>query len=695
MPEITIDLDGENIAAPKIDAKTGAMTIENPDGSVVINFDPPKSKLPESTGFGENLAVTLPADRISEVANTLLQDIQSDVQSRQAWLDTRTQGLSLLGLELEEPRGDIGASTAPLEGMSTVKAPLLLGEVLRAQATARGELLPADGPVKVVNVSTDEGVDVDELAEALEKDLNTYLTRTCTEYYPDTDRMLFYTVFGGSGFKKLFHCPLRKRVVSESVDAADLIVNAGTTDLRNARRITHVVRMRESMVKRMMLVGAYKDVPLGYAFEEPDAAASRKAQIEGVDDRSQQPQDQRRTIYEVCCEWDFGEGPDGMPLPYKITLDKDARLILEIRRNWREGDELYMPRMMYVRYPYVDAMGFYCLGLLHLLGNTSKALTAAWREMLDAGMFACFPGFLYGDSVARQETNEFRIPPGGGMKLQVGNRDIRQVVMPLPYQPPSPVTLQFAQSIMEASRGLAGAAEIQVGEGHQNAPVGTTLAMLEQATKVMSAVHKRLHAAQAEEFRILAELLREDPESLWRSNPRMFTIRDREKFIQALDAVELVPRADPNNPTHTHRLLKAMAVKMLQQQGGPLYDPVAVDSHILRLIGFTDPQELFAKTPPPPMPPNPAVMMAQAKMQDTQVRAQQHAQDVQAKLAETKMKAQQDAADRQAKQQIESEKLGVERQKIGAEMTLEALRGHAEGKQGAVDALQAGSQGAQ
>ncbi|HQU24999.1 MAG TPA: hypothetical protein PKX13_12040 [Acidiphilium sp.] len=589
-------------------------------------------------------------------------------------MDQLTQGLQLLGLQLLDGRGDAGASTAPMEGMSTVVAPLLLSEVLRAQATAHGELLPADGPVKVMDDSTAGSGPRDDLANALEKDFNTFLTRVRTEYYPDTDRMLFYTVFCGSGFKKIYHCPLRRSPVSESVDAMDLIVNAGAPDLANAQRITHVIPMRTSMVKRMMLAGAYRDVPLGQAFAQPNPAAQTSADIAGIDVNSQQPQDQNHTIYEVNCEWDLGEGPDGLHLPYRVTIDKDSRQVLEVRRNWRDGDDLYKARETYVRYPYIDAIGFYGLGLLHLLGNTSKALTAAERMMLDAGMFSSFPGFLYSDVVARQDTNEMRVPPGGGQKVTTGGRPINDVVMKLPYQPPSPVLMEFAQYLEGSAKAMAGSAELPVGEGHAQMPVGTMLAMLEQATKPMSAVHKRLHAAQSKEFQLLADLLREDPEAFWRDGRRGIYSWDKETFIRALDSFELAPVSDPNSPTKTHRLMKAQAVKMLQQASPQLYDGNAVDSHILRLLGFANPQEFFIKTPMPPMP-NPAMAAVQQRAAEAAAKIQQQNQSDQIRLVEAHIKAQTDAANRDAKAKIEGDKLAVDRQRLGMEAAAEGIKG--------------------
>jgi hypothetical protein len=302
--------------------------------------------------------------------------------------------------------------------MSNVRHPMLLEATLRFQANARGELLPSDGPVKVTD-SLNETEANDELAEKLERDFNYYLTSIATEYYPDTDRMLLYVGFGGCGFKKVYNCPLRQRPVSESVDAKDLIVSNAATDMANSSRVTHVITMRPSVLKRMQLAGAYREVPIsapsGIVLNPVDRQI---ADTQGINLTSQQTEDRDHTIYECYCELDIRGYQDkkngvatGLPLPYRVVIEKDSQQILEIRRNWREDDETKTAKMCFVKYPFVPGLGFYDIGLIHILGNTTNALTAAWREMLDAGMFANFPGFLYRKLMGRQNTNEFRVAP--------------------------------------------------------------------------------------------------------------------------------------------------------------------------------------------------------------------------------------------------------------------------------------------
>ncbi|NBS37641.1 MAG: hypothetical protein EBS71_09800, partial [Actinobacteria bacterium] len=378
--------------------------------------------------------------------------------------------------------------------MSKVRHPLLLEAVLRFQANARSELLPTDGPVKVRNDSLSGGIEVDQQADALEKDLNHYLTAVATEYYPDSDRMLLMLGFGGTSFKKVYNCPIRNRPVSETVDADDLIVNNAATDLANAKRVTHRLFMRPSTVKRLQILGVYKDTDLSVpnAPKLDSLQREEKAQ-QGLMPETQNPEDRDREIYECYCELDI-KGFEhrhkgkitGLEIPYIVTIDVSSRQALSIVRNYNEDTKkLPVARKRFVKYTFVPGMGFYDIGLLHILGNTTNAITAAWRELLDAGMYSNFPGFLMADTGARQNTNIFRVPPGGGALVKTGGLPISQAVMPLPYQPPSQALMQLVDNMATTGQRIGGTSESMVGEGKAELPVGTALAMIEQAAKVM------------------------------------------------------------------------------------------------------------------------------------------------------------------------------------------------------------------
>lgn len=599
---VLADEDTEKPAGPGI--------IVGADGSVTVDFGPPPAK---ETKHDDNLAEKLDESQLGVIAEDLLEGIASDDESRREWLETRARGMELLGLKLEDPKSS-GAS-APVEGMSVVRHPLLLEAVLRFQANARGELLPSNGPVKI-RVDGDPSTATDIAARALERDLNHYLTVTASEYYEDTDRMLLMVGFGGSAFKKVYNCPLRRRPVSESVDASDLIVSNTATDIKNASRVTHRVRMRQSVMKRMQIVGEYRDVDIGEALSMPNAIDQKVGEIQGTAAASSRPEDQDREVYECYCEIDLpgfehklNKKKTGLPLPYVVTIDRESRRILAIRRNWDEDDKDCCAKQRIVHYKFVPGFGFYGIGLVHILGNSTNALTAAWREMLDAGMFANFPGFLYAKSSARQTSNVFRIAPGSGAAIDTGGQPITQMVMPLPYKEAGPGMIQLVKDITETGTRVGGTSEANVAEGKQEAPVGTTLALIEQASKMMSAVHKRMHAAQAEEFRKLRDEFQADPSALWRGNKRAAKRWDEAKFKAALEMYELVPCADPNTPSQMHRLMKATAVKQMAQLNPQMYDMRKVDAHVFAMADMGDPNSMFAP-PQPPAGPDPAIMAA-------------------------------------------------------------------------------------
>lgn len=653
LDDVDIDVIGNgDIDGLSIDPATGASILEVGDGSVIIDLEPASAEREKdgAANHDANLAEYIETGELTRIAEDLLLGIQQDDQSRTDWLETRAQGIRLLGLKLENPRSGADTSSTAVEGQSTVRHPLLLEAVLRFQANARGELLPASGPIKVSDMIEETGSN-DDLAEALEDDLNYYLTTVASEYYPDTDRLLLFVGFGGCGFKKVYNCPIRRRPVSESVDAKDLIVSDAATDLRNSRRFTHQITMKPSTLKRMQIAGAYRDVTLSTPNPQMQNPVDLEiANTQGIDPNSKFTEELRDyTIYECYAELNIrgfedkeNGKPTGLALPYRVAIDKDSRQILEIRRNWNEDDDRKLAKINFVKYPFVPGFGFYDIGLLQILGNTTNGLTAAWREMLDAGMFANFPGFLYAKLAGRQNTNDFRVPPGGGVGIETNQMKINDAVMPLPYKDISPSFAAFIDKVSETGQRVGGTAEINIGEGKQDAPVGTTLALIEQATKIMDAVHKRLHAAQAEEFQLLKECFRENPESFVRSVKGKLDWNEQ-RFLQALEDASIVPQADPNTPSHMHRLMKAMAIKQLQGASPQLYDPKAVDDRILHMIGIEDAETLFAKQSQA-QPPNPVVM---------------------AKMAELALKAkaqQADAADDQADLQLKQQELAGKRQ---------------------------------
>jgi hypothetical protein len=654
----------------------GEVEVETPDGGITIypNGIPKKSK-ESANDFDANLAEHIDEGELARISEELLTGIESDNQSRGDWLDARAKGIGLLALKIEAPRS-AASDGGTMEGISVVRSPLLLESVLRFQANAVAELLPSDGPVKVANEEPPKtrqqemleqmsGVpkqpkERDVLADALERDFNRYLTTVDREYYADFRRMLFYTGFGGSGFRKVYRCPLKRRPVSRAIDAADLIVADPEVSLHDAGRVTHRILMRQSVLKRMQLAGQYRNANLGVPVQtEENAVELKEADVMGFDVNPQLPADYKHTIYECYCELDLNgfehteDGEEtGLPLPYRVTLDKESRQILEIRRNWKEDDDQYRALMPIVKYPFVEGLGFYGFGLLHILGNSTAAVTAAWRLALDAGMMASFPAFLYSDVVSRQNTNVMRLVPGGGTKINTGGLPISETVMPAPYHDATAGLISMMNHVEETAGRVGGTAEISVGEGNQQAPVGTTMAMLDQATKIMAAVHKGLHAAQAEEFELLADLFKEDPDALLAGSNEVW---EREELINALNDKHLIPKADPNTPSHMIRVMRAMALLQLYQLNPAAWDYKEVVKRIARMVGENEVDELFAPPQPPSQAPDPNAIMAQAAL----IQAQAKAKDTDMKPILQQMKAAQDAQKIKSSERVEAMKLGA------------------------------------
>jgi len=676
-------------------AEDGAiLEIEHPDGSLTISLDGrpinDNRKERDENDWFRNLVDDVAESNLNQVAEELLRGIRDDIESRRDWIEDRAQGIKLLGLKIEIPGIQGTADGAPVEGMSKVRHPLLLEAVLRFQANARSELLPTDGPVKIRNDNNNPTLQDDQLANALEQDLNHYLTATATEYYPDTDRMLLMLGFGGTSFKKIYYCPLRNRPVSESVDADDLIVNNAATDLSNAKRITHRTYMTPNTVKRLQILGVYRDVDLSTPkAPDLDSVQREKNAQQGISMDSYNPDDRDREIYEVYCELNltgfehkYKGKVSGLEVPYIVTIDVSSRQILSIVRNYDEDDqELPTAKKRFVKYTFVPGMGFYDIGLLHILGNTTNAITAAWRELLDAGMYNNFPGFLMADTGARQNTNIFRVPPGGAALVKTGNMPLTQAVMPLPYKEPSGALMNLVNQMADTGMRVGGTSEALVTEGKPDAPVGTTLAMIEQAQKILNSVHKRLHAAQSEEFELLAQCFREHPDSFWMKNRKPAFPWDEKTFTDALDNFYFVPQADPNTASQTQRLMKVLALKQLASSNPSLYDPIAVDTAALQALGWSNPAQFMVPAsaqgkPPPELIKAMADMeneklSAEARMLDSQTRAQESQAKIELERAKLELQAGKDQGDPAKMAQLDIQRMDI--QQRGHDALLDAV----------------------
>ena len=625
-----VDLPGQ----PEIDPSTAAK-IETPDGGVVIYIGSPKIAK-KDTKFDSNLAEALDKSVLGGIAQDLIQLIEQDDEARKEWLETRARGIEQLGLKIEPMRTGSGEGSAPLDGMSNARSTLLIEAVVRFGANAFAELVPTDGPAKVSEITSNQTPELDELADALEDDLNDYLLNVDKPWVADTDAMLMRVGVDGSVFKKVYHDPILRRPISRAVSGEDIIINNSATSIYDAKRITHRVMMEKSTLRRMQIVGAYRDFDLGEpGYPVKSAPDMQVDSISGIrKGESYERDDRPYELYECYCELDLkgfehetkGK-PDGLAIPYKVVIAKEQREILEIRRNYREDDEMCLPKTWFVQYSFIRGFGPYGIGLSHLLGNMTGGLTAIIREFIDAGMFANFPGGIIAKGAGRQNRNILRAEPGAFVEIETGGLPVDQVCKPLPYKGPDPVSVAFAQALEQSGQRLGGTAEVMVGEGRQDAPVGTTLALIEQAIKPLLATHKRLCASEADELQLLVERFREDPEAFWRSRPqRTATQWDEQTFLQAVNSRQIVTRADPNTASHLQRMLRNAALYQMAKDDPGSFNVLRIRQACIRGIGFSNPDQYLNQNPAPP-PPDPkgqaAVLTGQADLIDAQTKAQE------------------------------------------------------------------------
>lgn len=621
---IIVQIEGDDDSGVHTDAE-GNILIDNEDGGVVVQLNPQRKGKDEDEDpakFYENLVERIGEGELGTIANTLHEAISADDQSRSEWLANRAAAMDLLGLKMEDPKSGDGASG--IDGQSVVTNPLLLDAVLRGWANAQAELLPAEGPCKVMDYSPIPEGQKDQLGEIFERDMNYYLTTTATEFGPETSHMLLWgSYFGGSGFKKVYTHPLKKRPYSESVAPENLIVSDATKDFDACERITHQIPMRQSVMKRYQAKGIYRKVALAPPTPQANQVEEGIAATQGVAIAKQRPEDMPYTLWECQCELDLPDfapkGFEGIELPYLVTLDKDSMTVLAIRRDWKPEDEDCARKKMYVKYPYVPGPGFYGTGLANILGNSSAAMTAAWRISLDSGMFANFPAFLMDKLAGRQNTSNIRMAPGEATLVETGGRPLKDVIADLPFNDVTPGLMSMMDKITEQSKQVGGAPDIPVGEGMQNIPVGTMLAHIEQATKVMSAAHKGQHRALDEELSLIADLFRENPESFWKGNKTAKGYWTVALLMQALDERTLVPKSDPNVPSHIHRVMKAVA--LVELKSSPLGGRLDDDEVLRRVLAAMreDPAGLILPKPQA-QGPSPEQLTAEAKIKEAEAK---------------------------------------------------------------------------
>ncbi len=602
------------------------------DGSVIIDLqkrrqqsfaDPP----PGTSSHDENLVDRIDKTVLMRIADDLLRGIDADTASRQNYVNNYNEGLKLLSVLLEQP--------GQQSKTSRVRSTLLLQAIVKFQSQARGELLPTTGPVKVRNDSQPTSPIPEAVAQAIEDDENHYLTATASEYYPDTDRGLFYLGYGGTIFKKVYNDPIRERTVSECVYLPDLIISNDATDLRNAARVTHVVQMTRSQIRQLADAGYFADIEPGQPMPRPSSTQTATATTIGVQVTPALPQDVPNTMCECYCLLDLGQYEDGLredgqapgtTLPYRVTIEKDTRQVFEMRRNWREDDKKRQARRRFVKWGLVPGIGYLDLGYLNLLGNQALAATALLRILVDAGIYGLFPGGVRVKG-ARMESNEVRPGPGEFPELDLGGlTDIRQAIMPLPYKTPDAIVLQLLQYIDAQADKTSGQVELPTGQGRSNIPVGTILALIEQDTQIVVSVHQRLHTAQQEELELIRECQAELP-NFWEV---MGYSEDEAKpyTIEQFTAARLVPASDPNTPAYIHRVMRSTALELLAAKHPEMYNQYEVQRELLTTLKIQNIDTiLIPPQPPAPPPPDPTMIIAQMQQQIETQKLQVDAQD--------------------------------------------------------------------
>jgi hypothetical protein len=551
-----------------------AIEIENPDsvtlddGSMEITIVPGKEVDDE---FNDNLAEDMDEGQLTELSGDLIGEYDADINSRKDWLTTYVDGLELLGLKVED-------RTEPWPGACNVYHPLMTEALVKFQAETMMETFPAAGPVKtqIVGKQTKEKEDA---AERVKDDMNYQLTDCMPEYRPEHERMLWGLGLAGNAFKKVYYDPNLERQVSMYVPAEDIVVPYGASSLEMAERVTHVMRKTKNELRKLMVAGFYKDVDLGEPFLDVDEAEKKIAEKMGFNPT----EDDRYKILEMHVNLDLenGDSEDGIALPYIVTIEKGTGTILSIRRNWNPDDKKQLKRQHFVHYGYIPGFGFYCFGLIHLIGAFAKSGTMILRQLVDAGTLSNLPGGMKSRGL-RIKGDDTPIAPGEWRDVDVPSGAIRDNILPLPYKEPSQVLNQLMNQIIEEGRRFASAADMKVSDMNANSPVGTTLAILERTLKVMSAVQARIHYAMKQEFRLLAGIIRDYTPADYSYEPE---IGDRRAKQSDYDCCEVIPVSDPNAATMSQKVVQYQAVMQMAQANPQIYDQVELNRQMLEVLG--------------------------------------------------------------------------------------------------------------
>ena len=544
-----------------------------------------------------NLSEVLDDSILGALSSDLGSKVDEDQGSRDEWQETIAKGLTLLGINYEE-------RNEPFMGASGVTHPLLSEAVTQFQAQAYKEMLPPGGPVKtqIVGQQTKE---VEDQAQRVKDFMNYQVTEVMEEYDLDTDQMLFYLPITGSTFKKIYFDPMRQRAVSKFVPAEDLVVPYSATDLQTAERYTHVVRMTENEIRKMQVGGIYRDVSLSVS-EDDESDSTIRGKADEIQGLRPGYSDEVYTLHEIHVDLDLegfedmdemGE-PTGIRLPYIVTMDEASGQILSIVRNWREADPLRRKRQYFVHYKFLPGFGFYGFGLLHMIGGLSRAATSILRQLIDAGTLANLPGGFKARGVRIRNDDE-PVNPGEFRDLDAPGGDIRNAIIPLPYKEPSGTLAQLLGVIVDSGRRFAQVADTKVADVNAQAPVGTTVALIEQGSKVISSIHKRLHYAQKNEFRLLAEIFSNNPVPY----PYMIGANvPPDIMAQDFDGrVDVLPVSDPSIFSMAQRLSLAQTQLQLAQAAPQMHNMYEAYRRMYDALDIKNIDNIL----PPPQPPQP------------------------------------------------------------------------------------------
>jgi hypothetical protein len=534
--------------------------------------------------FDANLAEYMSEGELTEICGDLIGDFDSDISSRKDWIQTYVDGLELLGLKIEE-------RTEPWEGACGVYHPLMSEAVVKFQAETMMSTFPAAGPVKTQIIGKETPAKK-EAAERVQADMNYQLTDVMQEYRPEHERMLWSLGIAGNAFKKVYFDPSLDRQVSMFVPAEDIVVPYGASSLESAERVTHVMRKTENELLRLQNAGFYRDVDLGTPDNVLDEVEKKIAEKLGFRASS----DDRYKVLEMHVNLDLpgyehqnddGE-PTGIALPYVVTIEKGSNTVLAIRRNWNPDDETHQKRQHFVHYGYIPGFGFYCFGLIHLIGAFAKSGTSILRQLVDAGSLANLPGGFKTRGL-RVKGDDTPIAPGEFRDVDVPSGTMKDNIMPLPYKEPSMVLAGLLDKIVDEGRRFASAADMKVADMSGNTPVGTTLAILERTLKVMSAVQARIHYSMKQEFKLLKRIIAD-------YTPEDYTYEPSEGRRSAkrsdYDDVDVIPVSDPNAATMSQKIMQYQSALQLAQSAPQLYNMPLLHRQMLDVLGLKDANKL-------------------------------------------------------------------------------------------------------